>query len=401
MSKVLRLAIADPDDSTRERLKGILLGLDSVWLDAECSRYEFFADVVAQSTPDVVLVNVDSDETKGIKLVERLANETPGTASVVLSSSDDGQLILRAIRAGAKEFVSLPVSSDELVSALNRVVRQKHNTHEAQSDTGRVIAVCGATGGVGSTSIAVNMATCLASREGSNVVLMDLDLALGDTDVCLDIIPEYTLLDVTQNVSRLDMAFLKKSLTKHDSGVYLLPRPVQLQDVASLTAPELERVVNLVGTSFSHLIIDVSKSYNEFDLIALHAADEILLVTQLDLPCLRNTVRLLMSMEEYDGLREKFKVVVNRVGLHNGQISLKKAQESIRDDIFWQIPNDYGTMVEVRNNGVPLIEQAPKAAITNAIRSMTEDLLGYNQNGKGEAASKSGIFGFLKSKAKA
>ena len=86
-----------------------------------------------------------------------------------------------------------------------------------------------------------------------------------------------------------------------------------------------------------------------------------LLVTQLDLPCLRNVVRLLMTFDEDDALREKVKVVVNRVGLDSGQISLKKAQETIGRDIFWQVPNDYRVMVEVRNNGVPLLQHAPKA----------------------------------------
>ena len=97
-----------------------------------------------------------------------------------------------------------------------------------------------------------------------------------------------------------------------------------------------------------------------------------LLVTQLDLPCLRNVVRLMMSFGEINGLKDKVKIVVNRVGLDAGQISLKKAQETIGREIFWQLPNDYRTMVEVRNNGVPLIEQAPKAAITQSILELAE-----------------------------
>lgn len=402
MGKVLRLAIADPNDSSREELKKLLLGLDSVWLDAECSRYEFFVDVVTQSTPDVAIINLDTDPDKATGLVEKLLRGGSDCGIVATSSSSDGQLILKALRAGAKEFVSLPTTQDELLGALERVVRQRGGGSTEEPDKGRVVAVCGVTGGVGTTSLAVNMATILANRAESNVVLVDLDMALGDTDVFLDIIPEYTLLDVTQNISRLDLSLLRKSLTTHDTGVYLLPRPVQLQDVSLITPAELERVLNLVRSSFDHLIIDLSKSYNELDLTALDAADDILLVTQLDLPCLRNTVRMLASMEEFDGLRSKIKVVVNRVGLQSGQISLKKAQESIRDDIYWQIPNDYSTMVEVRNNGVPLLEQAPKAAITHAIKTMTEDLLGLSnidlQTDKN--AKSNSLFSFLKQKNK-
>ena len=91
-------------------------------------------------------------------------------------------------------------------------------------------------------------------------------------------------------------------------------------------------------------------------MVALQAANDVILVSQLDLPCLRNVVRLMMSFEEVEGLKDKVKIVINRAGLETGQISLKKAQETMGREIFWQIPNDYRTMVEVRNNGVPLIE---------------------------------------------
>ena len=101
-----------------------------------------------------------------------------------------------------------------------------------------------------------------------------------------------------------------------------------------------------------------------------------LLVTQLDLPCLRNVVRLMMSFKDTSQLDDKVKIVVNRVGFETGQISLKKAQETIGRDIFWQMPNDYRVMVEVRNNGVPLIQQAPKAAITQSIGQLADALCG-------------------------
>ena len=112
-----------------------------------------------------------------------------------------------------------------------------------------------------------------------------------------------------------------------------------------------------------------------------------LLVTQLDLPCLRNVVRLMMSFEAIDGLKEKVHIVVNRIGLDNGHISLKKAKETIGRDISWRLPNDYRVMVEMRNNGVPLIEQAPEHAITQSIVELAEDLVGNDRSatdGRGE-----------------
>ena len=139
--------------------------------------------------------------------------------------------------------------------------------------------------------------------------------------------------------------------------------------------------------TFTHLVLDLSKGYTAIDMIALEMANHILLVTQLDLPCLRNVVRLMMSFNEMEGIADKVKIVVNRVGLDNGHITLKKAEETIGKEIFWQLPNDYRTMIEARNNGVPLIEQAPKAAITQSIVQLAKTL---TNDGKIEAIERPG-----------
>jgi pilus assembly protein CpaE len=182
------------------------------------------------------------------------------------------------------------------------------------------------------------------------------------------------LIDVASNVSRLDLSLLKKSMTRHESGVYLLPRPVSLLDNEIITPDNIGRVLSVLRSAFTHLVIDTSKSYTPVDLVALNFADHIVLVTQLDLPCLRNVVRLLMSFDEYHGLKEKVKIVVNRSNLQSNQISIKKAEETIGQECYWQIPNEYATMAAVRNNGVPLVMQAPNANITQSVIGLTNSL---------------------------
>lgn len=389
MGSVLRIAIVDPKDSSREALKSALLCLDTIWLEAECSRYEFFGDVVGQTNPDIGFVALDSNPDKALELIASMAKSSPDCTLLAVSSSTDGNLILRTMRAGAKEFLQQPLKPEDLAAALQRVSRQRFG---ATSSSGRgclVLAVAGATGGVGTTSIAVNLGCSLAAEKSNSVVLVDLDLCLGDADVFLDTIPEYTLSDVSQNVSRLDLTLLKRSLTKHDSGLYLLPRPVQLEESRTITTEELTRVIGLLKASFTHVIFDISKSYSALDMLALTEADEVLLVTQLDLPCLRNVVRLMMGFKENTRLADKIKVVVNRVGHESGQISLRKAQETIGREIYWQVPNEYRVMIEVRNNGVPLVQQAPKATITQSINQLGDALCGkLDGAGAGELSSK-------------
>ncbi len=401
MSNVLRLAIVDPNDSTRESVKAMLLGMDVVWLEAECSRYEFFADVVAQTHPDIGVVSLDANPEKALSLIHEVRENSPQCSILVVSRSTDGQLILKAMRAGAKEFLTHPLGVEDLVAALQRIGNLRSARGDGKSRSCKVIAVAGATGGVGSTSLAVNLGCILARQEANTVALIDLDLALGDADVFLDTIPDYTLLDVAQNIARLDFTLLKRSLTKHASGLYLLPRPVQLQDGMLIQADDLQRVLGLLKATFSHLIIDLSKAYNALDMVALQSANHVLMVTQLDLPCLRNVVRLMMSFEDTPETKAKVKIVVNRVGLDTGQISLKKAQETMGREIFWQLPNDYRVMIEVRNNGVPLIDQAPRAGITQSIVSLSETLNRDEQEPEEEdssAAKRSGWLSFLSGK---
>jgi pilus assembly protein CpaE len=381
--------LVDPNDETRESLKSMLLSMDTVWLEADCSRYEFFPDVIEQTGPDVGVVSLDSDTEKAIRLIDRLASNAPGTVILAASESTDGHLILQVIRAGAREFLTLPLSHEDLSAALGRVSQQKFGSSEGGARGCEVIAIAGATGGVGTTSTAVNLGCIFAADSRNSVALLDLDLALGDADVFLDAIPDYTLADVVQNVSRLDIQLLKQSLTKHGSGLYLLPRPVELHDTTAITDESLRKVIGLLKASFTHLVIDLSKTYSAVDLVAIEAASRVLLVTQLDLPCLRNVVRLMMSFEEMEGVQDKVEIVVNRAGLESGQISLKKAKETLGREIYALLPNDYRTMVEVRNNGVPLINQAPKAAITQAMRDLAAKLRGDDTEEASQEAPKS------------
>ena len=154
---------------------------------------------------------------------------------------------------------------------------------------------------------------------------------------------------------------------------------MQLHDIRLITPDSLSRVIGLLKTTFTHVIIDTSKSYSDLDFLAFEESDDVLMVTQLDLPCLRNVVRLLATFEENPSLRDKVKIIVNRMGQNNGQISLKKAQDTIGRKIFAQLPNDYRVMIEVRNNGVPLLEHAPKAPVTQAIGQLARALCGPGQ----------------------
>lgn len=402
MSVDLRFVLCEPHKASRDTLNKMLSSLDSVWLEAECTSYASVEDVFTTSSPDLLVIGIDDNSEDAIAIIRKIAAKSPATAIIAISGKNDGQTILETMRAGAKEFLNAPVEMAELARAIQRITQLTSTTQNKRSSN-CLIAVAGVTGGVGTTSIAVNLAASIASNPANSVALVDLDLSVGDADIFLDCIPEYTLLDVANNVGRLDLSLLKKSMTKHESGVYLLPRPVSLQDNETINAENMSRVLGLLKATFTHLVVDVSKYYSRVDLTALTAADHILLVTQLDLPCLRNVVRLLMSLDEYQGLKDKVKIVVNRAGLSNSQISIKKAEETIGQTSFWQIPNDYAAMADVRNTGVPLTQLAPRAPITQSLLQLSQKLLGEdfsanNPETSGAQQGKNGWLGFLSKK---
>lgn len=402
MKDVQRIAIVDPSDVTREPLRNLLLGIESVWLEAECSRYEFFLDVVRQSHPDLVVVALDSDHNKAMQLIQHLAGEFAGLPILAVSARGDGQSILQALRAGAKEFLTAPVVLEELLLALQRL-RQSRPASNGDAGSGSIpgtnrveslaVAIVGSRGGVGCTSLAVNLGCNLAQNPGYNVALVDLDLALGDADVALDLIPDYTLADVAMNIDRLDMTFLRRSLCKHACGLSLLPHPVQMEDISLIHEDHLGRVINLLRASYSHLVFDLSKRFTPTDLTAMRMSDVILLVAQLELTSLRNVVRMLHTLHQEDGLGSKVKVVLNRVGSEDGEISLAKAEETVGQPIYWQVPNDYKAMLGARNAGVPLLTHAPRSKTQQSLASLAHALCGKG-NATGAKKERRSFFSF-------
>jgi pilus assembly protein CpaE len=405
MKSVLRLATVDPDERTRNALKTLLLGLDTVWLEAECSRYEFFMDVAQQTQPDIALINVDSNHARGVQLVGEVSRALPNCAVLVVSSSQEGSLILQVMRNGAREFLNMPLQLDDFIAALDRIRgTMSGGGSDGSGRAGQIISVVGVGGGVGSTAIVVNAAAALAQDPRNTPVIIDLDLTLGDADVWLDIIPEYTISDVADNIARLDYGLLKRSLTRHDCGVYLLPRPVELESGDAIKPDDLRRILALLKATFSHLIADLSKSVSRLDLSVMEVSDKILLVTQLDLSCLRNVVRITQFLDQFPAIREKVQIVVNRMGLEDSDISLNKALETIGRTVFWQIPNDYATMVGARNNGAPLCQFAAKARLTRSINDMVRQLNSGDNAAKPSdepPRKKSGLFGLFAGSRKA
>jgi pilus assembly protein CpaE len=365
MPDTRRLAICDPNTATRDPLRNLLLGVESVYLEAESHRYEFFPDIIDQYRPDVAIITLDSDPGRGLQLIAQLSNGFPQTALLAVSSRTDGAFILQTLRSGAKEFLPLPLQLEDLLTVLERTTVLSGEPGSPQNSPsqsgGMTIAVTGSRGGVGCTSLAVNLGACLAALPDNRVVIVDLDLALGDTNILLDFRPTYTLADLAANIGDVDQKFLKSVLYQHSSGMMVLPHPENLDDLGLIHEEHILRLLSLLRSTFSHVIVDLSKSFRPTDVAAMRVADMILLIGQYELSSIHNIARLLPTLRSVEGLYEKVRILMNRTGAEDQKISRMKAEEFMQMGVSWQIANDSKALIGSRSEGKPLIQFAPKS----------------------------------------
>jgi pilus assembly protein CpaE len=381
-----RIAIVDPNEASRESLRTLLLGVDFVWLEAECARYDYFFDVVQQSTPDLVIVALDADRPKALGMIQLLSAQYPKLPVITISS--DSATLLQSLQRGARHFLSPPIGLEDLVSTLRKVLAESGTIEQAgigQTSGGKangmVISIVGSRGGVGCTSLAVNLGATLAADPTNTVALLDLDLALGDADIAIDLpgSENISLADLARNIERLDMNYLRRALVRHnETGLSVLRHPVELSEVGSIHEGHVERILNLLKISYTHLVLDLSKALLPTDIMSLRMSDVILLVTQLELSSLRNVVRLVHTLSVEGDLGDRIRVIVNRSGSEHMEegITIKKAEEVIGKPIFWQVPNDSKPMLTSRVAGMPLVKHAPKCRAQQSIQGLAQTITG-------------------------
>ena len=385
---LLRLVIMNPPDKGNEALRSMFTQIPYVWLQAECTKYEFLQEVIAnQTAPHIVVVAIDADLEKACKAIERLAQEMPDVGILAISKRDDGQAILKALRAGAKEFLTMPFGVDTLSEVLRKLEKagRSHSspvTGINKKEKTLVISFLGSRGGVGCTSLSVNIAATLAADPHNKVVLVDLDLTLGDADIALDLMADYTLSDLVENIDKLDMTFLNRSLSKHSTGLALLPHPLNVGDASAITEEHLKRIISLLAACHTHLVLDLSKSLRPTDICALGMSDFIFLVVQLEITSIRNTIRLLSTLDADAALAPKVKLVLNRVGMVT-DITREKAVELLGRPFFWEVPNDHKVMMESRNSGTPMVKSAPVSKIQHNFSDFADEICSKTKANKG------------------
>lgn len=347
-------------------------------LEAVISTIESFRVAQGSDDPahaDLLIFEIGSDLEKEFQLIHSLQNLGTADEIFLTSHHSDPAVLVQAIRTGAKEFFSQPIDREEVRQALERFEERRGKSKgQAPKKRGRIIDVIGAKGGVGTTTIAVNLAVSLAKAgRFQSVALVDMNLLFGEMPLFLDIKPTYHWSEIVKSISRLDATFLMSILSKHSSGVYLLPSAGQLEGDAVANPEIIERLLHVMQNVFDFVVIDGGQHLDDISLKIFEMSDTVLVISVLSLPSLANVNRLLKSLYGLGYPVDKSKVVINRY-LKNPEISLKDAEGSINKRIFRAIPNDYRTTMRAINQGKPLFEAAPRKPVTKGIRELADAL---------------------------
>ncbi len=380
MKDLIRIVLIDPNAESRDVLRRLLGQIGSYWVAEVLESYREAAARIPAINPDLTIIVLDHEPQQAIEVIGAVTQANPRATVLPASRNSDSTLILRAIRAGAREFLALPAEPSELLEIAGRLFRGHEESRAGATGGRRVISVTGASGGVGVSSVAVNLATTLAVSKEQETILLDFDMIFGSVDAALDIVTNNTLYTVLQNFERLDATLLKRSLTRHASGLYVLPHPQAVEEIAKVDPETLQRLLGLLRAAFGTVVIDTSKGLQASDFAAMEISDVILVVAQLDLTCLRNTARLIGLLQQFDGLADRVKLVINRAGSCDTEISPAKAEETLKMPIAWQIPNATKIWQAARIKGAPIADVAKGTRphqvflqMANALRPPTEE----------------------------
>lgn len=315
----------------------------------------------------------------------------------LVSSLIDQGLFRQALRLGAKEFFPLPLNMEEVKLALLKFSNGNggNGTHvtEAHEKEGTIIHLIGSKGGVGTTTIAVNLASSLVkSAKAPSVALADMNLLFGDIPVFLGIQSyNFDWTEITHNITRLDRSFLAGTLHKHPSGIQVLLSPARILKTIASGPEVMTKLFKVMKTMFDYVIVDGGESIGGMSKGILTLADKVLIITQLNLPCLINVKRM---REAFDELGyppdDHVEIVANRFVRKSAEIPLEDAERSLKTKILWTVPNDLQAATDSINLGKTLCEIAPSSEINRQISG----LAGYLQNGLVQGGDrKNGLFG--------
>jgi Flp pilus assembly CpaE family ATPase len=374
---LLSIALIGPDEERRNAVASALAECRGAEV-REFSSYPPGLDDVPRLLEqyyDVIIIDLDSNPEYALELVESICAKDTAIV-MVFSATPDRDLVVRCMRAGAREYLTLPFDQSTVAEALVRAAATLDPaTRPAKKTRGRLRVFLGAKGGSGVTTIACNFAVALAQESGQSTLLIDLGLPMGDAALNLGIAAEYSTDNALLDAGRLDSSFLSKLLVKHRSGVYLLAAPSKVPKIQA-SNEAIDKLMAVAREDFANVIVDVGSRLDLTGTALFKEALTIYLVTQAGISELRNSNRLISQF--FTEGSAKLEIVINRFESRSLGVSEEQISKALTRPVQWKIPDDYATARRTQNTATPLaLEDSP---ISRAIHQMARTACGLPEN---------------------
>lgn len=353
----LSVVIVAPDNEQRTMLQVLVDGTTVARTVHTCASFPVAAADpmtrrVRTANPDVTLVDIPVDNpTLALRAIELLHQEMPDAALFAIGTLNQPQVIVNAMRAGAREFIERPTTTNDLLEAFVRLTSaQRKNRQEGLR--GKVFSVVNAKGGNGATTVAVNLALALQSAHGQTALV---DLApLGHAALHMNLKPAFTVADATRNLHRMDASLLESFMTRHSGGLQLLAGTNVPAGVDPSTA-EFVRLFDMLVTHYRYVIVDASSRFDAASRLIANLSETVLLVACSDVASLWSAARVQQYLGEA-GSRERVRLVLNRFRKVPG-FSEADAETAVGAKVIWRVPNQYFAISSAIDRGTPVMDQ--------------------------------------------
>lgn len=342
------------------------------------------SDYIGDPAPDICLVDFDRDRRSAATIAEQIHAEAPDTAIFAISSQQQPDRIIEAMRSGCSEYLMKPLDRDQLLNAVVRVAARKKEKKETSA--GQLFAFIGAKGGCGVTTLATQLGALLANSFRRKTLLLDLHPDFGDAALYLGLTKtDYHFFELLENTDRLDPEFLQSFLVRHSSGLDLIPAPEASETARQAPTGAVTQTTDLLRQKFEFVLADLPSGLNNENLELILGCDQLFLITIAEVAAVRNLVKQIDFFTRKDVPRNRIKVVVNR-HQKRGLVSDEQIEKVIGQKIYWRVPNQYAQVVKTIHEGDPV------AQLTNSevARNLREWAAAIGKHGTVEERKKEG-----------
>lgn len=370
MQKFSTIILSD-EFSTSEILKLFIEEFDNLeLLESSTDLSEISDKVLSTKNKSIVIVDLSTNKKSKLDLILRLTKSCKNCKVLALSDNPSVDLIIEIMRAGAKEFVPVPILKNEFFNAVQKLI--KEFDEPKKNNKCKIISVFSNKGGIGKTSLATNLALELSKITKENIALIDLNFQMGDITTFLDLKPSFNISYMLENLDKINETFLLSTLEKYKgTSLYVLADPPYFKQADNIQPKQIAKLFQILKETFSYIIVDAEASFDGKNITALDNSDIILLVTVANLPALRNTQRCLELFEKLGYDKEKIKIIVNRY-MENDEIKETDIEKVLSKDIYWKIPNNYFAIMSAINKGIPVSDINDSTNISQSYKGLAQ-----------------------------